>query len=126
MRFFSFVCATFLLVGCSSSGGSNTYYEEEDWDYGYEWAENYDPESFDDCQDQFGTGDAEDGCNEYVQEYHYDGEESFHGYPCTEDCSGHIAGYEWAEENDISDTYDCDGYSVSFDEGCEAYVDENY
>ena len=55
-----------------------------------------------------------------------DSTEYFHGYPCTEDCSGHEAGYEWAEENDIDDTYDCDSNSSSFTEGCEAYVEENY
>lgn len=49
----------------------------------------------------------------------------FHGYPCTEDCSGHEAGYEWAEENDIVDVDDCGGNSDSFIEGCEAYVEEN-
>lgn len=38
---------------------------------------------------------------------------------------GHDAGYEWAEENDIDDTSDCDTPSNSFNEGCEEYVDEN-
>ena len=49
---------------------------------------------------------------------------SFHGYPCTGNCSGHEAGYEWAEENDITDPSDCDGNSNSFIEGCEAYAEE--
>lgn len=48
----------------------------------------------------------------------------FKGYPCTEDCSGHEAGYEWAEENDITDELDCGGNSQSFIEGCIAYVEE--
>ena len=52
--------------------------------------------------------------------------ETFRGYECTDDCSGHEAGYNWAEENDISDEYDCDGNSNSFNEGCQAYVEENY
>lgn len=64
------------------------------------------------------------GCN-YVKD-NYTGYDTFYGYECTEDCSGHEAGYSWAEENNIDDTYDCDGYSQSFIEGCEAYVDENY
>jgi len=51
---------------------------------------------------------------------------TFHGYPCTEECSGHIAGYEWAENNDIDSIYDCDSNSNSFTEGCEIYVGENY
>jgi len=52
--------------------------------------------------------------------------QTFYGYDCTQDCSGHEAGYNWAEENDISDEYDCDGNSNSFNEGCTAYVEENY
>lgn len=50
----------------------------------------------------------------------------FNGYECTEDCSGHEAGYAWAEENDISYTEDCDGNSDSFIEGCMSYVEEYY
>lgn len=50
----------------------------------------------------------------------------FNNYPCTEDCSGHEAGYEWAEENGIDDMDDCGGNSNSFIEGCESYVEENY
>ena len=49
---------------------------------------------------------------------------TFHGYGCLDDCSGHEAGYEWAEENDIADPDDCDGNSESFIEGCRAYADE--
>lgn len=48
----------------------------------------------------------------------------FHGYPCTEDCSGHEAGFEWAEEHDITDPDDCEGKSESFIEGCKAYAEE--
>jgi hypothetical protein len=51
---------------------------------------------------------------------------TFNGYDCTEDCSGHEAGYEWATENDIDDVSDCDGNSNSFNEGCYSYVEENY
>jgi hypothetical protein len=50
------------------------------------------------------------------------------GYDCTSDCSGHEAGYRWAEEHAISDGDDCDtagehSNSPSFSEGCHAYVD---
>lgn len=51
--------------------------------------------------------------------------DSFNGYPCTSDCSGHEAGYNWAEENGISDADDCGGNSESFIEGCQSYVEEN-
>lgn len=42
---------------------------------------------------------------------------------CISDCEGHKAGYEWAEENDISNESDCDGNSDSFNEGCVNYVE---
>jgi hypothetical protein len=51
-------------------------------------------------------------------------QETFYGYPCTDDCSGHQAGYDWAEQNDITDSGDCGGNSQSFIEGCEAYAEE--
>lgn len=46
-------------------------------------------------------------------------------WDCTHDCSGHEAGYEWAEENGITDPSDCGGYSQSFIEGCWAWANEN-
>lgn len=49
---------------------------------------------------------------------------TFMRYPCTEDCSGHEAGYNWAEENGIDDPDDCGGKSNSFIEGCQAYAEE--
>ena len=56
------------------------------------------------------------------------GTKTFAGYDCTVDCSGHEAGYKWAEEHDISDGEDCDragerSNSPSLAEGCHAYVD---
>ena len=127
-----FSCAVFL-ASCSSQGDSSAGYyqrgtsqvtEEVGYDEGYQWAEDNDTDSFDDCDDQFGTGDAEDGCNKYVQENKYDETPTFNGDDCTEDCSGHEAGYKWAEDNGIDDTSDCDGNSDSFNEGCESYVEE--
>jgi len=50
---------------------------------------------------------------------------TFMGKDCTKDCSGHEAGYEWAQEKDIDDIDDCGGKSQSFIEGCEAYVEEH-
>jgi hypothetical protein len=52
----------------------------------------------------------------------------FDEYDCTFDCSGHKAGYEWAERKTIYDGDDCDAAgdhynSPSFAEGCRAYVD---
>lgn len=51
--------------------------------------------------------------------------EDFHGYRCTVDCSGHEAGYRWAEQHDIHDPDDCGGKSQSFIEGCQAWAEEN-
>jgi len=49
---------------------------------------------------------------------------AFRGYECTVDCSGHEAGYEWAERHSIDDPDDCNGNSESFIEGCKAYAEE--
>lgn len=45
-------------------------------------------------------------------------------YGCTDDCSGHDAGWTWAEENGVADPADCGGNSLSFGEGCIAYAEE--
>jgi hypothetical protein len=50
---------------------------------------------------------------------------TFGKYTCTSDCSGHEAGYEWAEVNGIDDPDDCSGNSQSFIEGCREYAEEN-
>ena len=47
------------------------------------------------------------------------------GYDCTDDCSGHAAGYRWAESNGIADPQDCPaGNSNSFHEGCLVYTED--
>lgn len=50
---------------------------------------------------------------------------TFGRYDCTRDCSGHQAGYDWAERKGITDPDDCGGRSRSFIEGCRAYAREN-
>lgn len=49
---------------------------------------------------------------------------SFAGEGCTQDCSGHEAGYAWAEEKGITDPDHCSGKSWSFIEGCRAYAEQ--
>jgi hypothetical protein len=49
---------------------------------------------------------------------------TFHDYSCTDDCSGHEAGYQWAGENGIDNPDDCGGNSQSFEEGCRAFAEE--
>lgn len=44
-------------------------------------------------------------------------------YRCSDDCSGHEAGFDWASENDVTDERDCDGDSESFEEGCMAFLE---
>jgi hypothetical protein len=50
----------------------------------------------------------------------------FGGYECTDDCSGHAAGYRWAEDHNITSSDDCplNGNARSFYEGCLASVDD--
>lgn len=50
--------------------------------------------------------------------------QDFMGYPCTQDCSGHRAGYDWAEDKGITDPDECGGHSNSFIEGCRSYAQE--
>lgn len=56
----------------------------------------------------------------------------FGGNDCTDDCSGHKAGYEWAESKGITDHKACQNElilssnSTSFAEGCETYTEEPY
>jgi hypothetical protein len=50
--------------------------------------------------------------------------QTFNGYPCTQDCSGHEAGYEWAQRKGITSSTNCGGNSQSFVEGCRAYAEE--
>ena len=50
----------------------------------------------------------------------------YRGYPCTKDCSGHMAGYEWARAHNVSDPAECPiGHSNSFTEGCRSYAEGN-
>lgn len=48
----------------------------------------------------------------------------FRGYSCTQDCSGHEAGYEWARKKGVTERSQCGGRSRSFIEGCQAFADE--
>jgi hypothetical protein len=55
---------------------------------------------------------------------------TFGGYECTDDCSGHKAGYEWAEAKGVTDEARCEAIlerspnRISFYEGCLAYVED--
>jgi len=62
----------------------------------------------------------------YSDEYKDSGIVPTEWFNCTDDCSGHIAGYEWAQDKDIDNEDDCGGYSQSFIEGCVRYVEDYY
>ena len=47
---------------------------------------------------------------------------TFHGRPCTKDCSGHKAGYAWAQKNQI--TQQTNGPSNSFNNGTAIAVNQ--
>jgi hypothetical protein len=64
---------------------------------------------------------AEQAAAEAVEGTTYDGQGQPYG--CTSDCSGHDAGYRWADENQIFDPAACGGNSQSFIEGCMAYAE---
>ena len=49
---------------------------------------------------------------------------TFNGYECTDDCSGHEAGYQWAEDNDVCDEEFDGGNSESFNEGVRSYAED--
>jgi len=51
-------------------------------------------------------------------------QQTFGGNDCTDDCSGHKAGYDWAEQHQISDENDCSSNSQSFNEGCQTFVED--
>jgi len=50
----------------------------------------------------------------------------FHGSKCTDNCSGHNAGYAWAEKHGITKPGNCKTKSESFSRGCVIYVIENH
>lgn len=46
----------------------------------------------------------------------------YKGFPCTQDCQGHIAGYNWARDRSLMNIQDVDTNSNSFLEGCQSYI----
>ncbi len=48
----------------------------------------------------------------------------YRGYPCTKDCSGHQAGYNWAWARNAKTYADCGNpWSNSFWEGCKSRIE---
>jgi len=48
---------------------------------------------------------------------------TYKGYRCTIDCSGHMAGYEWAKARNVQQVSECPiDASNSFTEGCYSFA----
>lgn len=71
-----------------------------------------------------GGGGYYEGRYEEEVERYDDSTTTSDNWDCTDDCSGHEAGYEWAADKGITDPSDCGGNSNSFIEGCEAWANE--
>lgn len=108
-----------VLAACSSGGPDSSEEAEGEADY------------YADQEDDVAPSEDESRGGETYSEFDarrddYDGDRgSFGGYGCTQDCSGHEAGYSWAEAKGITDPDQCGGKSWSFIEGCRAYAEEN-
>jgi hypothetical protein len=49
-------------------------------------------------------------------------EQELEGYGCTSDCSGHQAGYQWAQANNVCEPNYSGGNSQSFNEGVRVWA----
>lgn len=85
-----------------------------------EITENYSPETIEAAQEMY-EAPVEDLTEDQLDEAQTR-EVDAATNNCIGDCSGHQAGYEWAQDNSISSESDCDGNSDSFNEGCVNYV----
>lgn len=94
---------------------------QDEINQGIQYAKENDVRDIAICEYKFDDNDiAEESCQEYVKSKYY-----FSEYKCEDDCSGHYAGYEWAEDNNINSEDDCVGNSQSFIEGCKVFVESN-
>ena len=50
-------------------------------------------------------------------------ENYYKGYKCSNDCTGHKAGYAWAKQHNINIKIQCTGNSQSFIQGCLAFAE---
>jgi hypothetical protein len=54
----------------------------------------------------------------------HDGMYFFHGVRCPDDCSQHLAGFDWAARRGIDNETMCVNSSDSFVQGCRIWVEE--
>lgn len=100
------LCASPACAACGS-GGANAFYDERE-DTSEERAQFDEDSARDDAVSDLSGQSFQDV-----------GDTS----RCTQDCSGHDAGWQWAQEHEVTDSSECSG-SGSFEDGCEAYVEE--
>jgi len=112
------------LAACGDGGGGR--YGEPDYDYEVSDDTDAREEAAEQArQETYAERGAEsDGTAAEMSHVDASNVEDSGNYVCTDDCSGHEAGFNWGQENDIQDAGDCDGYSTSFIEGCEAFAQE--
>lgn len=118
--------AAVLLTSCGSSSGGGRYGDYEDYaadaDAAAEAAAGAAEEARQAVYEEHGAdsdGTGVDASNVDASDVEDSG-----NYVCTRDCSGHEAGFAWAQENDVADASDCGGNSRSFIGGCEAFAGE--
>jgi hypothetical protein len=130
-RLYFFVLLITILLGTSLLN-KNGKYVPPTCDDGYQLASDYELTNPNECGEYFDEGEAKECCEVYILEDlgdvddYFLPKDSFMGYECTDDCSGHQAGYNWALESGVYSKDDCTGNSQSFIEGCYAYVEENF
>jgi hypothetical protein len=150
MRILAALLPLALLAACA--GPTDQELNPEEYDEAGNWKYGKDSSYFDDeeasgangdeapdVNDELARASADDGVGEdgevkggesYSQfdqrrDSYVGSRGSFAGYGCTENCGGHQAGYEWAQDKVITDLNQCGGESWSFEEGCRAYAEEN-
>lgn len=108
-----------LAAGCSGSGGGrygDVSYDDYSEDQADEAAEEARQAAYEEA------GADSDGTNADASNVDPYSVEDTGDYVCTQDCSGHEAGFAWAQEHDFTDASECGGNSQSFIEGCEAFA----
>lgn len=108
---------------CLSACSSEPDYDPSEYDEDGNWVYSKESTYFDDLEEEKG-GETYSEFDDRRDSYEGSRGE-YGGYGCTVDCSGHEAGYNWAEERGIDDPDQCGGNSWSFEEGCRAYAEEN-
>lgn len=103
---------TWVIVIALIYGGYGFFKSDKTSDYEYTPTSNYNTAN---TIDSFSNSDYG---NSYDNSYTEDFPEPENPY---DEGSGHSAGYEWAEENDVDS---CGGNSNSFIEGCEEYLSQ--